>query len=212
MPTTINGSTGIDKVQDGVIGFVKTGSLNVPAGAGRTYLDIPNCFTSLYDNYVVHFDLYNAATLSVTTGLMIAIEGAGVGVDPGTQLFVAGSFTANHSHHMRYAEMANNTNAGSQADAWEWPKLMGTGGNGMALCRFNGRLTLNDVYNNSVKYGNCHGMMHTTGGGYNEQSGFLSLNSYAGRGLRMWYGSNSTANGTVGVNSYGKITVYGVAK
>jgi hypothetical protein len=191
-------------------GLVKTGSLNISAGAGRTYLDIPNCFTSLYDNYVVHFDLYNAATLNQSTGLMMAIENTGAGVDGGG-LFTGSTFTSGHSHHMRFAQLGT-SNVGSQAETWDWPKLMGTGDNGNTLCRFNGRVVLNDVFNNSVKYGNCHGMMNQNAGVYTEHSGFLSLNSHAGRGLRMWYGSNVLANGTVAVNSYGKITVYGVTK
>jgi hypothetical protein len=191
-------------------GLVKTGSLTVASGSGRTYLDIANCFTSTYDDYIIFFHLFNDANLTTSTGLMAAIEagGASIGVDG---LFSGGNFVSGHSHNMRFGQTGTTSNNGSQGENFDWAKILGTGDNGNTICRFSGLLQLRNVYSSEIKTGNSHGVMYQSST-YDEISGFRSLNSYAGRGLRMWYGQNITANGSISVNSYGTIRVYGVSK
>jgi hypothetical protein len=193
-------------------GLVKTGSLVIASGSGRGYLDIANCFTSAYNDYLIVFNLFNDATLSNTVGLMLAIETSGASLDGSNLLFSNGNFVSGHSHHMRYAQTGNGSVTGSQAESFDWAKLLGTGDNGNTICRFSGTVSLRNVYNSSIKTGNAHGIMQRSSDSYDEVTGFVSTNSYTGRGLRMWYGVNQTINGQIAVNSYGTIQVYGVAK
>jgi len=192
-------------------GLVKMGSVTVASGSPRDYLDIANCFTSAYDDYIVFFMLTNGASTAATTNISFALESTGASLSGDN--FSGGTFPSSWIYTMRYAQLSA-SNSGQQTGNLDYPKIFGTAGSGLAagVVVFSGVLTLHDVYNNSIKRCHAQGIMKQESGSFFEDTGMASNNAMTGRGFRIWIGRDQTSNGTTSCTSYGTVVVYGVAK
>lgn len=198
----------------GVTGLAKTGSVSVVSGSSRTYLDIANCFTSAYDDYLVFFNLTNGTTTtsSPSTHLAFCFESAGAALS-GNNFSGGATFPTGYIYTMRYAQL-NSTSSGQQYGSLNYGKIFGTSGGNIAANNivFPGVLTLHDVYNNTVKRCHAQGIMKQESGSFLEDTGIVSSSAITGRGLRMWMGLDQTDNGATACSSYGTVVVYGVTK
>jgi len=192
-------------------GLVKMGSVTVASGSPRDYLDIANCFTSSYDDYIVFFMLTNGASTAATTNLSFALESTGASLSGNN--FGSATFPSGWIHTMRFSRL-NSSSAGQQTGDLNYAKVFGTATSGLAadVVVFSGVLTLHNVYNNSIKRCHAQGIMKQSEGQFLEDTGIASNSAMTGRGFRIWLGRDQTDNGTTSCTSYGTAVVYGVSK
>ena len=159
------------------------------------------------------FNVYNGSTSTGNSILCLAYEKSGASLSGVNGEFVSGTYSEGSNSKLRYAQLQSTSDGVIQA-SYNYPKLMGNPGSGYTAGQigYRGSVLVNDVYNTSTKTGNGQGIFLYGSDAYLEDFGFKTTVTMPGRGLRIWYGVDQTANGTVGTTIYGTIQVYGMLR
>lgn len=181
-----------------------------PASTPYYYMDIANCFTSDYNNYVIDYKCIS--TDADSRELCFALETAGVGLNANdqfsTETWTSARFDTSVKYYLTGTATEGIVFAADSNFCFAGANLVGTDASGY----FEGSMLLRNVYSGvGFQYQNTHKMYHPTN--YAEEGYGTSRNNAAvnARGIRFFMGANaSNGSGSDARNTYGYLRVYGV--
>ena len=182
-----------------------------PAGSPYYWMDISNCFTSTYNDYVIDYKI-QSTDVDVNT-LNFALETSGASLDSNDQFSSPTFASTTFATEVEYWLLGQGSTGSVRAAASTYCFLGANTSNNDASSYFEGRLWMKNVYSGTGFIYWAEHYMHNPNE-YWEMPKGVATNAAAvnARGFRFFNETNASGNGESGNtrNVIGEITVFGV--
>ena len=182
-----------------------------PAGSPYYWMDVSNCFTSTYNDYVVEYKI-QSTDADVNT-LNFALETSGASLDSNDQFSSPTFASTTFSTEVEYWNVGAGTNSSVRAAGSTYCFLGANTNNTTADSYFEGRLWMKNVYSGTgFMYWAEHFMYNPVLYWEMPKGVAVGASAVNARGFRFFNETNASSNGESGNtrNVIGELTIYGV--